>query len=290
MNKSTKGMLRGAAFLVSLGFVFAGLLSSNSFAKKLEVIVDRADVHLNPDEKSPVVETLERGAVLSLASAIKSRISWYYVYFPSGDTGKTRSGYILDTLVQKLYDDLRVITISTGTEKVIEHNNVSRYFRDKRWGIGQEKFIDSEGTPDSIEKIEGLDVLEYQKKILGMDCKVDYVFAENKLVSERFSFVEQHSDVNRHISDYQRLRNLLIQTHGEPRGDKVRWQGKPQKRDESVWAQALALGQVEFRADWKAKEAEISLALYRDNSNNKIFLESECRGLKPAKVGKNALL
>jgi len=290
MSDSMKVNIRCVAFLVSLGFVFTGLLSSNSFAKKLEVIVDRADVHLDPDEKSAVVETLERGAVLSLASAIKSRISWYYVYFPSGETGKTRSGYILDTLVQKLYDDLKVITISTGTEKAIEHNNVSRYFKEKRWGVGQEKFIDSEGTPDSIEKIEGLDVLGYQKKILGMDCKVDYIFAENKLVNERFSFVEQHSDVNRHIADYQRLRNLLIQAHGEPRGDKVKWQGGPQKRDSSVWGEALALGRVEFHAEWKVQGAEISLALYRDKSNNKIFLESECRGLKPAKVGKNALL
>lgn len=282
--------IRVFIFSLLLFCVFAGLLASNSFAKRLEVIVDRANVHLNPDETSPIVETLERGAILSLASALKSRISWYYVYFNSGGTGATRSGYILDSLVQKLYDDLKVITISDGSGKAVERNNVSRYFSEKRWGISQEKITEAEGTPANIEKAEGLDVLGYQRKILGMDCKIEYIFIENKLVRERFSFAEQYADANKHIVDYQRLRNLLIQTHGEPRGDKVRWQGGPQKRDASVWGQALALGQVEFHAEWKAKEAEISLALYRDNSNNKIFLESECRGLQPPKVGKSALL
>lgn len=285
-----KAIIRVFASSLLLFCVFAGLLASNSFAKKLEVIVDRANVHLNPDENSPVVETLGRGAILSLASALKSRSSWYYVYFASGDMGTTRSGYILDNLVQKLYSDLKVITISSGSEMAVERNNVSRHFREKRWGISQEKIVETEGAPEKMEKTEGLDALEYQIKILGMDCKIEYIFADNKLVRERFNFVEQSADANKHIVDYQRLRNLLIQTHGEPRSDKVRWQGSPQKRDESVWAQALALGQVEFRADWKAKGADISLALYRDNSNNKFFLESECRGLQPSKVGKGALL
>jgi hypothetical protein len=286
MNK----MIRVFVFSLLLFCMFAGLLVSNSFAKRLEVIVDRANVHLDPDENSPIVETLGRGAILSLASALKSRVSWFYVYFTSGGTGATRSGYILDSLVQKLYDDLRVITISSGSEMAVERNDVSRYFSEKRWGISQEKIAEAEGTPDAMGKTEGSDVFGYQRKILGMDCKIEYVFVDNKLVMERFSFVKQYADVNKHIVDYQRLRNLLIQTHGEPQGDKVRWQGEPQKRDASVWAQALALGQVDFHADWKAKGAEISLALYRDNSNNKIFLESECRGLQPLKVGKGALL
>lgn len=267
-----------------------GLLSSSSSAKKLEVIVDKAQVHLNPDEKSPIVETLERGAILSLASALKFRLNWFYVYFTSAESGSTRSGYILESLVQKLYPDVKSITISSGNEKSLEHNNDRHYFRERRWGINQEEFINTEGNPARIDKIEGLDVLAYQKKIMAMDCEVEYVFADNKLVRERFSFVEQHADKNQHIADYQRLRNLLIQTHGEPKGDKVTWMDASLKKDSSAWGEALALGQVEFRALWKMPDTEIELALYRDHNNNKIFLESECRGLQPRRLSKGTLL
>ncbi len=290
MRVSARGDIKSAVISLTLFLALGGLLSSNSLAKKLEVIVDKADVHLNPDENSAIVESLERGATMSLASPVKSRINWFYVYFTSAESGSTRSGYILDSLVQKLYADVKSITISTGTGKSMEHNNDRRYFRERRWGTSQEKFVDAEGNPDRLDKIEGLDVLTYQTRIMGMDCEVEYVFADNKLVRERFGFSEQHADTNQHIADYQRLRNLLIQTHGEPKGDKVTWMDASQKRDSSAWGEALALGQVEFHAQWKIVGAEIDLALYRDHNNNKIFLESECRGLQPQKFSKGALL
>ncbi len=290
MRVTAKGRFRSGMMCLVLILSFGLFLQSVSQVKKLEVIVDKADVHLNPDESSPVVETLDRGAILSLASALKSRLNWYYVYFTSAESGTTRSGYIQDSLVQKLYPAINSVTISSGSDKPLEHNNDRRYFRERRWGISQEKFTDVEGNPDRLDKIEGLDVLTYQKKIMGMNCAAEFIFADNKLVRERFSFVPEHSDKNRYIADYQRLRNLLIQTHGEPRGDKVTWVDASLRRDSSAWGEALALGQVEFRAQWKMADTEIELSLYRDNTNNRIFLESECRGLQARKPSKGALL
>ena len=61
-------------------------------AKKLQVITDQANLYLDADERSPIVETLWKGATMTLASAVKTRKNWFYVYYISLQTGKTRSG------------------------------------------------------------------------------------------------------------------------------------------------------------------------------------------------------
>ncbi|MDD8016665.1 MAG: hypothetical protein PHX45_13375, partial [Acidobacteriota bacterium] len=89
---------------------------SPASVKRLQVVADRADIYLDPDSRSPVIQTLEKGSILTMASAAKTRLSWYYVYFPSPETGKTRAGYILESFVRKLFPDLHVIQIGDESE------------------------------------------------------------------------------------------------------------------------------------------------------------------------------
>jgi len=91
MRHSYPGGTR-AAVLFAAALTLLVALPQAAQAKKLQVVADKADVHLNADRSSPVIETLDRGAVMTLASAIKSRTNWYYVFFTSARTGRTRSG------------------------------------------------------------------------------------------------------------------------------------------------------------------------------------------------------
>lgn len=109
-----KYLKQGASFVAVFVFLFFFLgVNFNSFggaSKKYEVSSDKANIHLKPDKQSSVIETLEKGAVLTCETPRKFRRCWNYVYFKSKKSGKTKSGYINDADIKKLYKN-RVIDI-----------------------------------------------------------------------------------------------------------------------------------------------------------------------------------
>jgi len=70
-------------------FVFISLLLFFSVLfllpqrKRVIVIAERADIYLQPNINSTIIETIEKGSILSLLSQIKIIGNWYYVIFPS---------------------------------------------------------------------------------------------------------------------------------------------------------------------------------------------------------------
>lgn len=111
--KSNRSANRKTWLLVlSLGLVlFAFSASSSSAPKKLQVTADKADIHLTADKKSVVIETVKKDTILTSASPRKFKRIWNYVYFISQKTGKTKSGYIKDADVKKLFRNSTARTI-----------------------------------------------------------------------------------------------------------------------------------------------------------------------------------
>lgn len=110
MNWS-KGMRR--IVVLMLIFFCVQTVSLYSEKKQLEVVTDEASIYLEPTAKSFVIETLQKGAVLTLASVRKFRRCWNYIYFTSEKSGCMKSGYVLDSTIKKLYKDVKVRTIYT---------------------------------------------------------------------------------------------------------------------------------------------------------------------------------
>ncbi len=84
--------------------------------KKLKVIKDGAPIHLNPDDKSPVLDTINRGTIAGLLSPGKFRACWYYISYQSV-SGAVKSGYIHESYVEPLFQVQKIITIK-GEEVV----------------------------------------------------------------------------------------------------------------------------------------------------------------------------
>lgn len=108
--KGVFGIIAAAAVLIAM---FSGPLFSSE--KRLKVISESADIHLDPNNSSTIIENVAEGTIVTLASVVKFRKMWNYVYFPSEKTGRIKSGYILDSLVERLYDQTKIITIK-GSE------------------------------------------------------------------------------------------------------------------------------------------------------------------------------
>jgi hypothetical protein len=86
-------------------FLFLFILFSSpllSQQKKLKVIDEKANIHIEPDKGSAVVEIVDRGTILTLLSKEKIREFWYYVSFRSPAQYITVSGFIHASAVEEI--------------------------------------------------------------------------------------------------------------------------------------------------------------------------------------------
>lgn len=88
--------------LIYMLFLFSVLLFPQ--AERLKVIAERADIYLEPDAKSLIIETVGKGTILTLQSRVRIKGIWHYVYFYSAKKNITKSGYILVPLVERTYE------------------------------------------------------------------------------------------------------------------------------------------------------------------------------------------
>lgn len=233
---------------------------------------------MDPDKKSAVVATLKKGTVVSLGSERKFRKNWNYVYFTSEKTGRTKSGYILDSLVKKLFEVTKKLTIQREGEEAGSRSGTKTHFRSTRWGMNQAQVVRLEGSPNYRENSGGLDIIQYPQTILDMDCMIGYVFADNKLAKAKYSFLANYEDKNQYIREYEKIRDILVQKYGKPEAERILWQDKQHEDSQSNWGLALSLGHCEFNSQWQDSETVIQLRLY--GGKNRVYLVVLYSGLR----------
>lgn len=240
--------------------------------KKVRVIAEKANIHLRPDKRSLVIETVDKGIILTLRQARRVKQLWNYVYFTSEKTGISKSGYILDSLVERLFRGIKAVTLDDGKDKSVLH------FRQVFWGVNKEHVLKLEGKPSSQEFMDGLEIIGYQQKVAGMKCKIEYIFKEDKLIRAKYVFLEQHKYKNQYIADYKKAKDFIIKNIELSSVDNINWLNSLYKEDYSKWGLAISLGHLEYVSLWSTPETDIMLKLYGEN--NKILIEVEYSGNK----------
>jgi len=246
----------------------SGRLYSSS--RKLRIVANNVSIHLDPDKRSAVVATLDKGTLLSLGSARKFRTNWNYVYFTSEKTGRTKSGYVLDSCVEKLYKVTKNTVIHQEAGKANSQTELKTNFRNTYWGMNKAQVVRIEGRPDQQDDSGSLVIIQYAEKISDMDCMIGYVFADNKLAWAKFSFLGKYTDKNQYIYNYRKIKDILVEEHGKAEDEKTLWQDSLYEDDRPNWGLALSLGHLEFNSLWKDSDTEIQLRLY--GGNGRVFL------------------
>jgi len=267
--------------LVLLGVVCSLAGPARAEGRKLEVVAERVAIHLEPTDRSPVVETLLRGAVLTLSSPIKFRTNWFYVLFVSSKSGRTLTGYILDETVRRLNSSLRVVAISRSEEETVNPRaiDLSRTrLPELAWGRTRASVLQAEGRPLSREGEAGLEVLRYQRRVLDKKCLVAYLFDDQKLVGIRLHLLERYADKNCYIADYDRIRDFLNKKVGGPRYDNVVWRDQANADRNADWGQALAAGRLTLSTEWVYHNTGLRLSLNGDNTE--ILFAAEINDIK----------
>lgn len=248
---------------------------------KLEVTAERAAVHLEPNDRSPVLETLPRGAVVKQSSAMKFRTSWYYVQFASSRSGRLLTGYILEGLVRKLNSTLKVVdltptapAVSAPRELELEAQPLPAII----WGMSLEGILRIEGRPISREASGSWEFLRYRREIFGKRCHVAYVLASRRLVSVRVSLFENYADKDQYVADYNQVRDYLNHKIGEPRYDNVVWSDRAYaERGESL-GQAVNSGCLSLSSEWVSGDTGLRLSL--TGEPNGILFAAEINDIK----------
>lgn len=280
MQKKQKGRVTFlfVVFVLSLSVAPALL---EGYEKKLRVVTDYTHVFMKPDDESSVIDTIERGMILSLLYSGKMKKVWYYVCYKSKKTGVTKSGYVLDSTVEPLFDALNTVTISEETEGT-RVNYVPRKFEEMTWGQSKKQILESEGRPSDQEKRKSLDIMRYQQKVINMDCTIEYMFTANKLVRTKFSFLNSSLDKNACLEDYEVIKEALIQKFGKPLEENMNWRDSTYKDDFSTWGEAIRLGHLELSSRWQTPQTEILASLA--GNRNEIALVVEYTGLLPKEL------
>jgi hypothetical protein len=276
MRNRAKGLARKALLFSLLVLVF-GPGYTGTEDKKLRIAAESTHVYLQPNSSSAVIATLEKGRVVSLLSSRKIRKSWYYVYLKSEKTGAIKSGYVLDTAVELLFDPLRSVTIAEE-RRDLRVNYAPRNFEEMQWGLSKKQVVEAEGGPVDQRKVGGLEVLRYQQRIINLDCAIDYFFASNQLVRTRFTFAGDYLDKNAHLVDYRKVKQALVQKFGPPLEEAMKWRDTSFKDDSAAWGEAVSLGHLEMSSRWLTPETEITAGLA--GADEEILLTVEYAGLR----------
>lgn len=274
--RQVSAKLRLIINLLLVLILFSGLAGAQP--KKYQVITPRITLHLEPNEKSPVVANVLRGEILTQASAVRFRHHWIFVYYYSAEKGKTLAGYAQERFLRKLFPEVNSVLISNGNgDFQYTELDFSQDFKFPfSWGISKEKVIETEGKPQYQEKSEQTEILRYQKEIMSRTCLVEYIFWQNELTSARFYLLNDYPDRNQYINDFMKAKDYLGSRYGQPIKEQVVWLDSTYKEKRDFWGKALGAGLLEFRASWMLKRTEVEIIL--TGSDNRVAFLAECTG------------
>jgi len=248
---------------------------------RLEVTADKAAIHLEPDDRSPVVETLSRGAIVKLSSTIKLRTNWFYVLFVSSRSGRTLCGYVLDESVRKLNSTLRVVNLTPEQEEIVDPKEIdlTGAMPKVEWGKTKAGILQAEGRPLAREVSGDLEFLSYHRDILGKKCLLAYVLIDEKLAAIRLHLLEKYADKDRYVADYNKIRDFLTEKVGDPRTNNVVWREDRAFADRNEgWGTALSTGCLRLAAEWVFQGTGLRLSL--TGENNEILFAAEASDIK----------
>jgi hypothetical protein len=283
-QRCAAGRCRAAAALVLSLLVAALVLSPPVRADivvRLEVTAEKAPVHLEPDGRSPVLETLTRGAVVKLSSATKFRTNWFYILFASSRSGRTLAGYIMDGVVRKLNSTIKVIDLTPAESEIAdpkEFDLTATRLPDIEWGKPEEVILRAEGRPLSRELSGDMEFLRYHRDVLGKRCLITYVLVGRRLASLRVSLLEKYADKGRYIADYNKIREFLNAKVGEPRYNNVIWKDRAYAERGENLGTAVTSGSLSLSSEWIYRGTGLRLSLTGENSE--VLFAAEINDLK----------
>lgn len=140
-------------------------------------------------------------------------------------------------------------------------------FRNTSWGMDQAQVAATEATPPSqILEGEHETVLSYSPaRLAGLDCRVVYIFAKDKLVRAKYVFQQEHQEKNDFLADFTLVDAFLTGTMERPTEQQILWRNRQYETDPQHYGFAVSLGQLLYSTQWKGTRTVVTHALTGEN-------------------------
>jgi hypothetical protein len=120
-------------------------------------------------------------------------------------------------------------------------------FRKTTWGMSGEQVKASE---DSLPTGERPEVITYRGEVEGIPVIVGYLFDGDKLTKAGYLMQGSYEDPNSYISDYNKVKDFLINEHGTPAQDEVVWGEGEKVEDPGKFGEAVCGGKLRYSTIW----------------------------------------
>lgn len=136
-------------------------------------------------------------------------------------------------------------------------------FRNTSWGMNREKVVAAEGaSPSQVGEVGSEMVLRYDSvPFAGLNCRVVYIFAKDRLVRTKYVFQQKHNEQNGFLADFAMVEAFLIGVLDRPTEQRVSWRDDTNKTDPQRYGAAVSLGQLLYATQWKRPRTFITHAL-----------------------------
>jgi hypothetical protein len=136
-------------------------------------------------------------------------------------------------------------------------------FRNTSWGMNREKVVAAEGaSPSQVGEVGSQIVLRYDSiHFAGLDCRVVYIFAKDRLVRTKYVFQQKHNEQNDFLADFALVETFLIGMLDRPTEQRVSWRNDTNKTEPRRYGAAVSLGQLLYATQWKRPRTFITHAL-----------------------------
>jgi len=153
-------------------------------------------------------------------------------------------------------------------------------FRSTRWGMNQAQVLASE-SGEPVQRFENSGGYIYDKTVAGMECYIAYVFVRNMLVRARYTFHEEHSNLNEYIVDRDKFHDLLDRKYGSSDYDETIFIANKDyyANNRGKEGRGFATGDINRRSFWQTERTDIDLFLGGDNFKIELFIEYRSRSL-----------
>jgi hypothetical protein len=140
-------------------------------------------------------------------------------------------------------------------------------FRNTSWGMDRTQIVAAEVTPPSQTLERGSEiVLRYESvRLAGLDCRVVYILAKDKLVRAKYVFQRKHDEKNDFLADFTMVDAFLMGTMERPTEQQVLWRDEVYKMEPQHYGVAVSLGQLLYSTQWKGKRTVVTHALTGEN-------------------------
>ena len=118
-------------------------------------------------------------------------------------------------------------------------------FRQAVWGMNRAQVLATEPAPPSLVSEQGAEsVARYAAAHLaGLDCRIVYIFARDKLVRTKYVFQTAHQDQNDYLADFAVVDAYLTGALNRPGEERVAWRGDSYKKEPRQYGAAIAQGE-----------------------------------------------